>query len=191
MAPARKKAQQQSLVDQFREAIESRIPADWRREAERQYKDLRKQFDKQFSESQKSLTALRKQVDQRLNRVAERGELDKLAKRIEGLQQDIERLARQTARAGAGRTTSTAATPSRTSSRRTAAAKAAAGTTSKTTAKRTPAAAKTPGASTTTRRASSTPAVKPARAPRRATPAAPQAPASPPENEAPPAEPAS
>ncbi len=183
MAPTRRKAQPQGFVDQFREALESRIPADWRRQAERQYKDLRKQFDKGFNESQKNLAAFRKQVDQRLNRVAERGELDKLTKRIEGLQQQIEKLTRQ---ATARRETSAAATPARTSARRSTAAKTAAG---KTATAKAPAAAKKP-ARTSAQRAASTPAGRPARASRRAAPAS-QPPAPAPESEKPPPENAS
>ncbi len=193
MAPTRKKAQPQSLVDQFREAIESRIPPDWRRQAERQYKDLRKQFDKQYSESQKSLAAFRKQVDQRLNRVAERGELDKLTKRIEGLQQEIEKLTRQ-ATGGGNRKQETAATasPARTSGRRASTAKATAANTAaeKTTATRattrkTPTAAQKPPASKTTRRAAAATPGRPARAPRRAAPAASEEPAPAPESQGP------
>jgi hypothetical protein len=181
MAPTRKKAQPQSLVDQFREAIESRIPPDWRRQAERQYKDLRKQFDKQFSDSQKSLAAFRKQVDQRLNRVAERGELDRLTKRIEGLQQEIEKLTRQ-ATGGGNRKQETggASGPARTSSRRASTAKT---TTAKATARKAPAAAKKPAASTTTRRTAAAAPGRPARAPRRAAQPASQEPA--PEGEGP------
>lgn len=130
----KKKASSGSIVDQVRDALESHIPADWRKQFDRQYKDLRTQFDKQFSATEKNLVALRKQVDTRLNRVADRGELDKLTKRIEGLQKEIEKLARQ-ATGGRSRSASRSSGAARSSSAsrsRSATAKRAASTAKKT-----------------------------------------------------------
>src|SRR5947208_4878096 len=115
----RKRASSKGLTSQARSAIkqaQKSIPAEWRKQADKQYKDLRKTVDKQLS------------------RVADRGVVEQLQRQIERLTREVERLTRSAA-ASAGRTASSAR---RSTSRTTAAARRRAtstGTKAKTAAK--------------------------------------------------------
>src|SRR5256885_4238997 len=103
MAKSTKRASN-SLVSQARQAIkqaQKSIPADWRKQADKQYKDLRKTVDKQLS------------------RVADRGVVEQLQRQVERLTREVEKLTRSAANS-ARRTPSSAR---RSTSRTTAAAR--------------------------------------------------------------------
>jgi len=88
----RKRASSKTLVSQARDALkqaQKSIPADWRKQADKQYKDLRKQVDKQLS------------------RVADRGVVEQLQRQVERLTREVEKLTRSAANS-AGRTAASA-----------------------------------------------------------------------------------
>ena len=88
----RKRSSSKGLAGQARSAIkqaQKSIPAEWRKQADKQYKDLRKTVDKQLS------------------RVADRGVVEQLQRQIERLTREVERLTRNAA-SSAGRSASSA-----------------------------------------------------------------------------------